>query len=48
MAWVVVSIAAALLAALALVALIVFLRRPRPRLPGREMASMPPGGDLIG
>lgn len=48
MAWLVVSIAAALLAALALVALIVFLRRSRPRLPGREMASMPPGGDLIG
>jgi len=48
MAWVIVSTAAAVLAAVALATLVVFLRRPRSRLPGREMASMPPGDDLIG
>jgi type VII secretion-associated serine protease mycosin len=48
MAWVIVSTVAAVLAAVALATLIVFLRRPRPRLPGREMASLPPGDDLIG
>lgn len=47
MAWVIVSTVAAVLAAVALATLIVFLRRPRSRLPGREMASMPPGDDLI-
>jgi hypothetical protein len=47
-AWVVVSTVASVLAAAALATLIVFLRRPRSRLPGREMASMPPGDDLIG
>ena len=47
-AWVIVCTAAAVLAAIALATLIVFLRRPRSRLPGREMASMPPGDDLIG
>jgi type VII secretion-associated serine protease mycosin len=48
MGWVIVCTTAAVLAAVALATLIVFLRRPRPRLPGREMASMPPGDDLIG
>jgi type VII secretion-associated serine protease mycosin len=46
-AWVIVSTAASVLAAAALATLTVFLRRPRSRLPGREMASMPPGDDLI-
>lgn len=47
-AWVVVSIIAAVLAAIALAALIVSLRRPRPGLPGHEMAAMPSDDDLIG
>jgi subtilisin family serine protease len=47
-AWVTVSTVCAVLAALALATLVVFLRRPRTRLPGRVMASMPPGDDLIG
>jgi type VII secretion-associated serine protease mycosin len=48
MAWVIVSTAAAVLAAVALAGFIVFLRRPRTRLPGPQLASMPPGDDLIG
>jgi hypothetical protein len=38
---------AAVLAAIALAAMIVFARRARPRATGREMANMPPGDDLI-
>jgi type VII secretion-associated serine protease mycosin len=48
MTWVIVSTVAAVLAAIALAALVVFLRRPRSRQPGPQMASMPPGDDLIG
>ncbi|HUN31059.1 MAG TPA: S8 family serine peptidase [Trebonia sp.] len=48
MAWVIVSTVAAVLAAVALATLVVSLRRPRSRRPGPQMASMPPGDDLIG
>lgn len=44
----IISTCAAVVAAIALAALIVFLRRPRPRPVGQEYASMPPGDDLIG
>jgi type VII secretion-associated serine protease mycosin len=48
MGWVIVSTGAAVLAAIALATLVVFLRRPRSRQPGPALASMPPGDDLIG
>jgi subtilisin family serine protease len=43
-----IATAAAVLAAIALAAMIVFARRPRPRPAGLELASAPPGDDLIG
>jgi subtilisin family serine protease len=47
-AWALASTIAAVVAAIALAALIVFTRRPRPRPAGLELANMPPGDDLIG
>jgi len=47
MAWVIACTAAAVLAAAALATLVVFLRRPRSRQPKPQLASMPPGDDLI-
>jgi subtilisin family serine protease len=47
-AWALVSTIATVVAAIALAALIVFTRRPRPRPAGLELANMPPGDDLIG
>jgi subtilisin family serine protease len=47
-AWAAASTLAAAGAAIALAALVVFARRPRPRQPDQELASMPPGDDLIG
>ena len=48
LAWDGVATGASVLAALALATLVVLLRRPRPRPADVEMASMPPGDDLIG
>jgi subtilisin family serine protease len=48
MVWGVVSTVAAVVSAIALAALVVFTRRPRPRSAGLELANMPPGDDLIG
>jgi hypothetical protein len=47
-AWALASTSAAVVAALALAALVVFTRRPRPRPAGLELANLPPGDDLIG
>jgi subtilisin family serine protease len=47
MAYGLIATAAAVLAAIALAAMIVFSRRPKPLPAGREMADMPPGDDLI-
>jgi hypothetical protein len=47
-AWAVVSTVAAVAAAAALATLVVFIRRPRLRPAGLELANMPPGDDLIG
>jgi subtilisin family serine protease len=47
-AWALASTIAAVVAALAIAALIVFSRRPRPRTAGLELANLPPGDDLIG